>query len=80
MTERLKHLGRLEEKRLKTKSLTLSIEGLRDSLRDLLDPFEPVESLKLDIVAQQAIEIAEKQISLKTLKSEIKAIKKALGL
>ncbi len=79
MSERLKHMGRLEERKLKAKKLKLSIEGLRDSLRDHLDPFEPVEKLKLDLVAQQGIEIADKQISYKALLEEIEAIKKVLG-
>lgn len=79
MSERLKFVGRLEEKRLLIEKLELQLAGLRDSIRDHLDPFEPIKDLKLDIVAQQALEMAELQIELKTAREEMQAIKKVLG-
>jgi hypothetical protein len=77
--ERLKHLGRLEEKKENAKKLRLKIEGLRDAMRENLDQFEPVEDLKLDVVAEQAFEIRNCQIELIEINSTIKAIKKVLG-
>lgn len=79
MTERLKFMGRLEEKNLQVKNLKLKIEGLVKSMREHLDPTEPVEDLRLDLVSQQALEAADNQIELKALLEEIKVIKKLLG-
>jgi|YNPNPStandDraft_1061719.scaffolds.fasta_scaffold05420_10 hypothetical protein len=79
MTERLKFLGRLEEKRLHAERLRLKMQGLRDSIRDILDPFEPLEEINLAIAAQQAMELASLQIELKATLEEIAAIRKALG-
>lgn len=79
MTEREKFMGRLEEAKLQAKSLKLKAEGLRDSVRDHLDPFEEVFDLKLDVVATQALELAELQIQHKAVSEKIKALEKSLG-
>lgn len=79
MTERLKFMGRLREKELEAERLKLRIKGLRDAIREALDPFERVVDLALDVVAQQAVEAAELQIQLKEILAEIRAIKRALG-
>jgi len=79
MSERLKFEGRLREKELEEKKLRLRIEGLRNSIRDLLDPFEELVELKCEVVAEQALEMAGLQADLKACVEEIKAIKKALG-
>jgi len=79
MSERLKFMGRLREKELQAERLKLKIEGMRKSIRDLLDPFEDVVGLSLDHVAAYAVEAAELQIQLKEALAEIEAIKKALG-
>lgn len=79
MTERQKFMGRLEEAKLKAKALKLKAEGLRDSVRDHLDPFEEVFDLKLDVVAAQALELAELQIQHKAVSEKIKALEKSLG-
>lgn len=79
MSERLKHEGRLRQKELEVQRLRLRIHGLVDSIRDILDPFEKVEDLKVDIAAEQALELAGKHIEYRGLLSEIRAIKKALG-
>ncbi len=79
MNEALKFKGRLAEKELEVKSLRLRIEGDVAALRNLLDPFIPAEKLKADVIAEQALELANKHIKLKEVLSEIEAIKEALG-
>ena len=79
MSENLKFKGRLLEKTQESVGLTIRIKGLVASLRDLLDPFEEVEDLQADIISEQAMELAARQIEYKEVKAEIKAIGKALG-
>lgn len=79
MSEALKFKGRLAEKELEAKSLSLRIDGAVAALRDLLDPFVPAEKLKADVIAEQALELANKQIELKEVLAEIEAIDEALG-
>ena len=79
MSENLKFKGRLLEKSQEAVGLTLRIKGLVASLRDLLDPFEEIEDLQADIISEQAVELAARQIEYKEVKAEIKAIGKALG-
>lgn len=79
MTERLKFMGRLQEKELEADKLRLKITALRTAIRDNLDPFDDVMDLRLDLVASQAVEAAELQIQLEEVLAEIEAIKKALG-
>lgn len=79
MSERLKFQGRLLEKNQQSKELQLTIEGLRDSLRNDLDPFEPIEGLPDDRIAANAVALSAKLIDYRQLQDEIKAIQKALG-
>lgn len=79
MNENLKFKGRLLEKTQEAVGLTIRIKGLVASLRDLLDPFEEIEDLKADIISEQAMDLAARQIEYKEVKAEIKAIRKALG-
>lgn len=79
MNERLKFQGRLAEKELEEKKLRLRLDGLRNSIRELLDPFEDVAELNCEVVAEQALEMASLQVDLKAVLDEIKAINKALG-
>jgi len=79
MNENLKFKGRLLEKSQEAVGLTLRIKGLVASLRELLDPFEEIEDLQADIISEQAMELAARQIEYKEVKAEIKAISKALG-
>ena len=79
MSEFLKFKGRLLEKEDHAKSLRLRMDGEVTALRELLDPFVPVEKLKTDVIAAQALELANKQIQLKETLAEIEAIKEALG-
>lgn len=79
MNEILKYRGRLAEKDLEAKKLRLRMTGDVAALRELLDPFAPVEKLRADVIAEQALELANKQIELKKTLAEIEAIKDALG-
>jgi hypothetical protein len=79
MSEKLKFKGRLLEKEQEEKKLSLRIKGLVTSLRELLDPFEEIEDLKADIISEQAMTLEARQIELKEVRAEIRAIKKALS-
>jgi len=79
MSERLKFQGRLLEKEQDARRLKLSIEGLRDAIRDQLDPFCPVEHLTADRVVELAVDLNSRHIDYAGLLAEIAAIKKALG-
>ncbi len=79
MNERLKFMGRLEERRLEAEQLKLRLRGLRDSIRDILDPFDAVEELDGDVLALQAMEFASVQIRCKEALSEMAVIRKTLG-
>ncbi|MFH2074786.1 MAG: hypothetical protein ABIJ57_05490 [Pseudomonadota bacterium] len=79
MTERLKFQGRLVEKELEARRLKLRIEGLRDSVRDILDPFDAIEELRVDTAFEQMSDLAARWLEHKELVGEIKALRKALG-
>lgn len=79
MSERLKFRGRLEELKIEARDLRLRMDGIRESIRDLLDPFEKHEGIKADVAAAQAVEYADLQVRLKEVLSEIAAVEKALG-
>ncbi|HOI96331.1 MAG TPA: hypothetical protein PK250_16630 [Syntrophobacter fumaroxidans] len=79
MNERLKFLGRLEERRLEAERLRLRLRGLRDSLRDVLDPFETVEDLDGEKLAALAVEFADLQILCREAIAEMALIRKTLG-
>jgi hypothetical protein len=78
--ERLKHMGRLAEKEADARRLKMSIQGDIDAVRNLLDPFAPIEDLRAEVAAAQAVELAGKHAEYCGLLEEIKAIKKALGI
>lgn len=79
MNERLKFMGRLTEKKLKALEIKLRIEGLRDAIRDALDPFEEIEDLKARVVAGQAVDLSELHLSYSELMEDIRKLKKELG-
>jgi len=79
MNERIQHLGHLREEELKEQELRLRIEGLRDSIRVKLDPYIEVRHLGADIVAQQALELANVSIQYDSCLNKIAAIRRALG-
>lgn len=80
MNERLKHQGRLAQLKENKAKQELKLEGLRDSIRDNLDPFEELIELNLELVAQQSIEATTLQIELKETIEKTAAVKKALGI
>ena len=77
--ERLRNQGRLAELQVKRKELEIRISGLRDAVRAGCDEFAPVESLSTDVIAAQAIEMAQAQIEYIETSKLIDAIKRALG-
>lgn len=77
--EYLKNRGRLAEKELEKKELTIKIENLVEGLRNNLDPFEAPQRIKGDRIVALAIDLSEKLIDYKEKIDEIDAIKKALG-
>ena len=79
MSERLKALGHLEEYRLEATKLKLKLEALRDSVRNALDPYEPVEELKAERASQGAFELLAVQQRYKEILEEIRRIEKDLG-
>jgi hypothetical protein len=79
MSERLKFQGKLLEKKQEAERLRLLLKGLVKSLRDALDPTEPVEELDRELIVQQAADFGLKQIDLLQVNAEIRALKKELG-
>ena len=79
MNERLKFRGRLEEKKMEAARLNLRLMGLRDALRDKLDPFENVFDIDGDVIASEALEFAKVQGEYRAALAIIESIKKALG-
>jgi len=79
MSEVLKFKGRLQEAALRLRELKLRIEGLVGSIRDQLDPLAEIEDLRCDIVAEQAVQLADLHIQHQECVRKIDAINKALG-
>ena len=80
MNERLKYQGRLAEKRLELKKLKLRIEGMIDSIRTHLDPFEKIENLKARLIAGQAVDLSEYHTMYIETLEDIRKIEKELGV
>ena len=79
MNERLKFQGRLAEKEFEAKELKLRIEGMIDSIRTQLDPFEAIENLKARLIAGQAVDLSEYHTMYLDILADIRKLKKALG-
>lgn len=79
MSERLQNEGRLAETQVKIKELKMRLENLRDSLRRELDPFEPLENLKGEVIQALAFDFAARQIDYQDLLETEKALNQALG-
>ena len=77
--ERLQFQGRLVEKELEAKNLKLKAEGLRDQIRNILDPFEPIKDLDIEAAFQAMTELVDVDLKYREVLGEIKAIRKALG-
>lgn len=79
MSERLRIEGHLAVERQKEQKLRLQLEGLRDSIREKLDPLEDPADLEVNIVLEQAIQMANAQLELKATLAKIAKAKKLLG-
>jgi hypothetical protein len=79
MSERQKFKGKLLEKQQEAERLRLLLKGLVKSMRDALDPTEPVEELDRELIVQEAAEFGMKQIDLLEVLREIRMIKRELG-
>ncbi len=79
MNERIQYQGHLREEELREHDLRLRIAGLRDSIKIKLDPFIGVEHLAADLVAKQALDLAQMHIQYLECVKTIGAIKRALG-
>lgn len=79
MMERLQNEGRLAEVRLKIRETKLRLESLRDSLRRELTQFEPLETLKGEVIQALAFDLAARQIDYQELLDIEKALCQALG-
>ena len=77
--ERLQHEGLLGEKERQAKSLELTCASLRDAIRAMLDPFQPVEELNVEAAFETMTELLSLYMHLLELRGDIKNIKKALG-
>lgn len=80
MNERLKYQGRLVEKRIEAKNLKLRIEGIVDSIRSHLDPFDKIENIKAQLVARQAVDLSEYHTMYTTALDEIQKLKEEIGI
>ena len=80
MSERLKFEGRLREKEREAAALKLRIEGLRDSMRSQLDPFEKIEDLKAYLIAGQGVDLSEYYNMYLEALEDIQKLKKELGI
>lgn len=79
MNEKIKHEGRLGEKEREAEGLRLTLRGLVDSLRDKLDPIDPVEELEAAMIQNMSMQFAQRQAELKGVLEDIRKIKKILG-
>jgi hypothetical protein len=80
MSERLIWQGQKQEKSLAAQELKISIEGIRDSLRILLNPHTDVGEMDPEKISGQAFELADKVARYKGLEAEIKNLNRSLGL
>jgi metal-responsive CopG/Arc/MetJ family transcriptional regulator len=71
--------GRLRDNEMKARELKLRIEGLRDAIRDQLDPYEKIENLKAHRMAGLAVDLSGLHIEYMELVQEIADIKRDLG-
>lgn len=78
-TERLTLRGRLALKEADARRLAVSIDGDVSAVRMLLEPFAPIEELKVEQAAVQCVELAAKHAEYLGLLAEIAAMMKALG-
>lgn len=78
--ERLKREGRLLEYRQEAAKLRLALDGLRRSLRNLLDPDQALRDIRGDLVGHQGLEFWAVQQRYRETLEEIERIEKDLGI
>jgi len=76
--EQVKFQGRLALNRKQRMEIQLRMQGLVRSLRDLLDPTRPVERLETEMIAAQAVDLAELQVQYRELLREAETIRQYL--
>jgi hypothetical protein len=76
--ERSKYKSKLVTKEFDLKKLESQIVSLRDTLRDLLDPFIPIKDLRVEQITDHALQFAMRQIEYNQTAEEIASIKDAL--
>ena len=79
MSEYLEFKGWLLEQQNKVVELRLKMHSLRETIRMKLTLLEDIERLDTTTAAALAVELADKQITLKAMQAEIAAKKKAFG-
>jgi len=77
--ERLMAAGQLAELKVQAEDLRIELRGLRDSIRVQLYEFRPVEDIDGQVVAEQSIRLAARLIDYREVRSQIEAIRRALG-
>ena len=77
--EHVKFEGRLALNRKRRSEVQLRMQGLVKSLRDLLDPTRPVERLETELIAAQAVDLANLQVTYREKLQEAGVIREALG-
>jgi len=78
-SERLTFQGRLGEKKIEAKKIEIKMNGLVDAMRNNLNPFEEIEDLNTELIAEQALDLAQLKIGYISVMQEIKAVQRALG-
>lgn len=71
--------GQLAELKVQAEDLRIELRGLRDSIRVQLYEFRPVEDIDGQVVAEQSIRLAARLIDYREVRSQIEAIRRALG-
>lgn len=71
--------GLLADKRMKAFELRTKLDGLVLAIRHNFPQFVPVEEIRAEIGAQQAVEFAALQVEYRAILQEIFEIEKALG-
>ena len=78
--ERLTLRGRLAVKEAEARRLRMLCESDIASVRGLLDPFAPVEELRMEAATAQVVELAGRHAEYVGVVGEMRAMRKALGL
>ena len=78
--ERLTLRGRLAVKEAEARRLRMLVESDIAALRALLDPFAPVEELRMEAATEQMIELAGRHAEYVGVVGEMRAMRRALGL